>query len=402
MTQEQLVDILKQGSEAWNAWRDSNSNESVDLENLVFERLDLSKANLSDVTMTDIRFDHSMFRRASFDRAHLKNVRFRYCGLVQASFNDAQIDDSRFKYTDMTDATFTGARMHGCSIFAGSLFRTNFKGAELGDLALKNLFLQQVSFRSAICRSISFEGTPLEDVDFTCAVLATTSFTNIPRCTGTFHRASMIQNVWSDTDLRGARHLETVAHRGPSTIGIDTLYKSRGDIPDQFLRACGVPDEVLQNLLPTLRSGSPIQFYSCFISYSSKDQSFADRLYPDLQAKGVRCWFAPEDLKIGDKFRVRIDESIRIHDKLLLVLSEHSVSSDWVEKEVETAMERERQEKRTVLFPIRLDDAVMEIPNGWPADIRRTRHIGDFTKWKNQDDYQKAFDRLLRDLKAAA
>jgi hypothetical protein len=61
----------------------------------------------------------------------------------------------------------------------------------------------------------------------------------------------------------------------------------------------------------------PIEYYTCFISYSSKDDSFIHRLHADLQQKGVRCWFAPEDLKIGDEIRVRIDESIRLYDKLL-------------------------------------------------------------------------------------
>jgi hypothetical protein len=144
------------------------------------------------------------------------------------------------------------------------------------------------------------------------------------------------------------------------------------------------------------------QFYSSFISYSTKDQEFADRLHADLQNKGVRCWFAPEDLKIGDRFRDKIDESIRLHDKLLLILSGNSVSSPWVGDEVEAAIEREHGEKRIVLFPIRIDDAVMASKQAWAATIRRTRHIGDFTGWKNHDSYRKAFDRLLRDLKAEA
>jgi hypothetical protein len=84
---------------------------------------------------------------------------------------------------------------------------------------------------------------------------------------------------------------------------------------------------------------------------------------------------------------------------LLLVLSENSIASSWVEKEAETAFERERSSERIVLYPIRLDDAVMEIDSGWPAFIRRTRHIGDFTQWKDYDHYQRSFDRLLRDLK---
>ncbi|HZP00539.1 MAG TPA: toll/interleukin-1 receptor domain-containing protein [Terriglobia bacterium] len=53
----------------------------------------------------------------------------------------------------------------------------------------------------------------------------------------------------------------------------------------------------------------------------SLDEDFAKRLHADLQQSNVRCWFAPEDLKIGDKFRKRIDESIRIYDKLMVILS---------------------------------------------------------------------------------
>jgi DNA polymerase-2 len=142
------------------------------------------------------------------------------------------------------------------------------------------------------------------------------------------------------------------------------------------------------------------EFFSCFISYSSTDHKFAERLYADLQQQEIRCWFAPEDLRIGASLRAGIDESIRRYDKLLLVLSNNSISSDWVEKEVETAMEQERSQKRIVLFPIRLDDTVMEINSGWPADIRRTGNIGDFRRWENPAVYKKAFDRLLRDLKA--
>jgi hypothetical protein len=145
---------------------------------------------------------------------------------------------------------------------------------------------------------------------------------------------------------------------------------------------------------------NPIDFYSCFISYSSEDQEFAERLHADLQAKGVRCWFAPEDLKIGDKFQERIEESVRWYDKLLLVLSDNSIKSPWVEDEVQAALEKERTNSKLVLFPIRLDGTVMETQKDWAAKLRRTRHIGDFTHWKDHDPYQKALGRLLRDLKA--
>jgi hypothetical protein len=123
-------------------------------------------------------------------------------------------------------------------------------------------------------------------------------------------------------------------------------------------------------------------------------------LYADLQSNHVRCWFASEDLKIGDRIRTGIDEAIRLHDKLLLILSKSSVASGWVEREVKAALAKERKEKRTVLFPVRVDKAVFESPFDWATEIRHERNIGDFTRWKDHDKYQKVFERLLRDLQA--
>ncbi|MFZ1465874.1 MAG: hypothetical protein WAV60_17645, partial [Anaerolineae bacterium] len=60
-----------------------------------------------------------------------------------------------------------------------------------------------------------------------------------------------------------------------------------------------------------------------------------------------------------------------------------------------------RHAGQSILFPIRLDDAIMDADQAWAADIRRTRHIGDFTRWKEHDTYAATFDRLMRDLKAA-
>jgi len=193
--------------------------------------------------------------------------------------------------------------------------------------------------------------------------------------------------------------LETVIHQGPSTIGTDTLLRSEGNIPETFLRQAGLSDTFITYVRSLTQN--PIEYYTCFISYSSKDQEFAERLYTDLQRKDIRCWFAPEDLKIGDEFRNRIDESIRFYDKLLVILSHHSIQSHWVKTEVEAAFEKEQHQNKIVLFPIKLDDSIIQTSEAWAADIRRRRHIGDFLKWKDHDAYQMAFQRLLRDLQAS-
>jgi hypothetical protein len=112
--------------------------------------------------------------------------------------------------------------------------------------------------------------------------------------------------VLSGVDLSNSIGLDCVNHWGPSSVGIDTIYRSGGKIPEVFLRGCGVPENFIQYM--SSLTAKAFEYYSCFISYSSKDQDFAERLHADLQNKGVRCWFAPEDMKIGDKIRDRIDQ----------------------------------------------------------------------------------------------
>lgn len=59
--------------------------------------------------------------------------------------------------------------------------------------------------------------------------------------------------ILGDVNLSVAKGLETVNHIGPSTIGVDTIYKSKGTIPDAFLRGAGVP-EALITYIPSLTS----------------------------------------------------------------------------------------------------------------------------------------------------
>ena len=205
-------------------------------------------------------------------------------------------------------------------------------------------------------------------------------------------------------------------HLGPCVLDHRTLQKS-GKLPLEFLRGCGLSDWEIEPAkfynpalvdsettdiayeIIRLRTSQPLQFYSCFISYSGKDQDFTKRLRDDLQEEGVRCWFAPADMKIGDPIRKTIYDQIRVYEKLLLIFSEESVESKWVGDEVEAAFEEEKRRKRLMLFPIRLDGVVMDTGTDWAAKIRRTRHIGDFTNWKDHDAYQEAFGRLIRDLR---
>ena len=72
-----------------------------------------------------------------------------------------------------------------------------------------------------------------------------------------------------------------------------------------------------------------------------------------------------------------------------------------MEDEVSKAFAEERRRNQIVLFPVRIDETVMKTGEPWVVKLRDQRHIGDFQQWKDHDAYQQAFNRVLRDLKAA-
>lgn len=241
----------------------------------------------------------------------------------------------------------------------------------------------------------NLSGADLDRADLSAAKFDGTILTN-----ANFEKAVCSGTLFCDVDLSQIKGLAKVTHESPSTVGVATLYQSKGQIPEVFLRGCGVPENLIQ-YLPSL-TGQAIQYYTCFISYTEADDSFSERLYNDLQARGVRCWRWREDAKWGRKLMGDVDAAVQLYDKLVLICSKSSLHAPAVLREIERALQKEdaRKSEDDVLFPIRVDDYVLD---GWnhhrKADVT-CKNIGDFRDWNDPDKYKKALDRLIRDLQS--
>lgn len=363
MANPEHLAILEQGVEVWNAWRQRAPEVHPDLRKTSLYKKDLERINLqrTDLLQSDLR--GSILSNADLTHAHLLEVNLRGADLRGANLKKADL-----YWSDMIGANMRGAILQGADLRLANLREANLTGANCREADLREARLIETNFTGAI----------LEKANLEHAVLLNTLFVN--------------------NDLSMTLGLEKSRHEGPSTVDHRTLIQSI-DLPVVFLRGCGLSDLDIASYA-RLHADPVTQYYSCFISYSTKNTDFAHKLHDNFQDAGVRCWFAPEDLKIGDRLRPAIHDAIRLHDKLLLILSEHAVGSQWVEDEVERAMEKERQDGSTVLFPIRLDNAVLKSEKGWASYLKRTRHIGDFSQWQDAERYDVAFHRLLRDLKA--
>lgn len=293
-----------------------------------------------------------------------------------------------------------GAELEGVVLLGAELSGANLRGANLQDAQLTLAELRGADLREAQLNGAELNGADLSGADLRRADLRRADLNRVELHDAKLARCKCGWNLFGDVDLSRATGLDTVRHYGPGVVSVGTLFLSRYRIPETFLQQAGVPVELIRFLRS--RTGTRVKRASCFISYSSRQETLARQLYQDLVGRGVTCWFAPEGLRIGDHVRTRLDEMIWKHDKVLLILSKEAICSQWVEQEVETAFARERRESANILFPIRVDDSVLRTESGWAAMIKNTRYIGDFRGWRRAAEYRVALERLFQHLALTA
>jgi hypothetical protein len=364
MPDEKHLTILARGVKSWNFWR-QNSSESPDLRSADLSGSDLRDANFTDTDLTS----------ADLSNADLSNARLSRARLVEADLFGTKLSSSIVEACDFRGADLSKAELRGVI-----LVDSNFNGAYLYDADLTGSNLTGANLRLA----------HLNGANFTDVLLGFTTL--------------------ADCDLSEVEGLDSVAHEGPSSIGVDAIYESKGKIPEGFLRGCGVPEIFIRYIPSLVNSEEGIQFYSCFISYSSKDEEFARRLHGRMRDAHLRVWFAPVKLQGGQKLHEQIETAIRVHDKLLIVLSEASLQSEWVMTELRKARKAERQSGKRKLFPVRLVDydtlrewECFDADSGKDLAVElREYFIPDFSNWKEHDQFEIAFARLLKDLRSSA
>jgi hypothetical protein len=95
------------------------------------------------------------------------------------------------------------------------------------------------------------------------------------------------------------------------------------------------------------------------------------------------------------------DGDPRPDEILILILSEHAVNSSWADFEVRVTLNSELAKVHPVLFPLRIDEAVMQAEQDWAVRLRQSQPIADFTNWQDDAAYQQAFTTLRQSLARA-
>src|SRR6266568_3506845 len=119
-------------------------------------------------------------------------------------------------YAKLAEADLAGANLSNVDLSEANLMFANLRAANLSESNLYNTNLSEANLVFA-----DLSRADLGSPDFSDAIVGWTIFGNI--------------------DMSAVKNLEKVRHEGPSTIGIDTIIRSRGRIPEIFLRNAGIP-----------------------------------------------------------------------------------------------------------------------------------------------------------------
>ena len=297
---------------------------------------------------------------------------------------------------NLNDANLSEANLCGVNLNEADLLRANLVNANLNNTSLMGVDLLGTDLRGAILAGADFKHNRL------------------PKFGESYFRAAnMGGTVFGNSDLSEAVGLESAFHFSPSYISTDVFTLSKGNIPKPFLRGCGLSDWEIEQVklynpdltneditqiqykIYELRATQTVQISPLFISYSHADGNFVGKVGDSLSEKGIRYWRDIHDMKSG-RIETQIDRAIRHNPTVLLVLSEKSIQSDWVEHEVRTARELEKELGRDTLCPVSLDDSWKSSP--WPKRVMEQvmeYNILDFSEWEDDSKFEDMFRRLI-------
>ena len=286
-------------------------------------------------------------------------------------------------------SSLEGYDLSDCDLRGATLKHARLRGANLSRANLR-----QANLRYADLRRANLSEAILDEANLTLA-----------NCHGaTFTRALFWETVLARTNLHEAIGLESAKHGGPSIIDHRTLKRS-GRLPEAFLNGLGLPQPLAMSMMHYLRTHPG--FSSCFTSYSTKDSEFARTLRAALEMSGVQCWLAEHDLQAGRRIVDQLEEAIDSRERVLLILSQESIQSPWVNFEIRRARDREKATSSDVLFPISLLPfaelkkwkAIDSDTGEDLARVVREFFIQDFSNWTEKASFDVALEKLVSSLR---
>ncbi len=397
------VQIVRQGRDAVAQWREEHPGQFMDLNASYMSHTRIPMVNLTGADMRNTDMMGAMLRRADLSDCRLNPIHFYRADLREAAFvgslmnganlRGADCRQANFSNADMdrvilSDANLSGANLRGANLSRANLDRANFTGADLTGATFNGAALTRTNLSGAIFRESDFyeavfNTTPVTDADFTGSIMGYTMFQNC--------------------NLSDAIGLDAVRHDAPSTLGLDSLFRSGGAIPGSFLAGVGSPESLVAYQQTLVDSSALSGDY--FIACSAGDVAFASKLQDDLRANGARCWIFPENARgsalvdrRSSSEEEEIERWIRHYEKLMVVCTPEAFASETIRNDIVAAREKQDSQDEWVLFLVTGDGSMNSPRDRYARELSAAHRVFELPGHaENTEEYRQA----VADLAAA-
>lgn len=150
MANLEQVELLKQGVEVWNMWRQRHPDKRIDLSGSSFieadlRNVDLRKALLNNAYLAHANLSHALLDQADLDRADLTDANLRRAYLVKADFYQTYLTRANLREADLSRAYFIGTHLAGADLRGADLNRASIIGANLEKTNLTGAYVHGIS-----------------------------------------------------------------------------------------------------------------------------------------------------------------------------------------------------------------------------------------------------------------
>jgi hypothetical protein len=358
--------------------------------------VDLSHDDLNgaDLTSSDLRW-------ANLSWTNLQSAHLSRSNLARANLRNANLKGASLIRANLAGACLQGAELQGADLSHADLSCADVTGANLSSVDLTQANLSQADLTRASLSHATLIGTILDIANLTEADLRDASLVHSSLDGTLLIEARLEMTLFGDCDLSQALGLDAARHSGPSIIGLDTLARSMGKIPSDFLRQAGV-SATLVEVQKLLRNGAS-QFPRVLLLGSVKDGEFIQQLQKDLSAAGLACWYLPvddEEVLLNDGADPLVQRLV-YYDQVLLVCSEHSLESPYGWRFFEQVSQSRSRGggHRKVVVVLNLDNCLNTKQDRLCEELHRYAPM-DFSGWEEDGAYDRFLEGLITALRA--
>ena len=212
MANQEQLNLLRQGAEDWNRWREAHSEEipnlrgadlsgiivketdqgdvvevkigDADLRNADLSGANLRETNLSGAQLFNANLSRANLRAADLSRANLVHTTFYKAKLVKAKLYKAQLDDADFRNADLSGADLSEAAFVQTNLREAKLQQSDLSGANLVAADLRNANLRGANLSNANLSGADLSGADLRGAYLSRALFVETNLSgaNLTNC----------------------------------------------------------------------------------------------------------------------------------------------------------------------------------------------------------------------------